>query len=170
MSRAAAALAGLGLLAGCAGQNVSADRAELENMWRGFLAPKSTPKQMVTAFDDFCISGPRDEAGLRAAGYVPLPQRVAGARAWVVDDRRPAVALSDRMCVVHAKARTGQTAAFAGYVAETFPTAVATDPAPFGKDIEAVWQVPGPAIIATERRRDVDFFVYTLIHYRAGAA
>ncbi|MEM6888657.1 MAG: hypothetical protein AAF636_11015 [Pseudomonadota bacterium] len=162
-------LAAAGLtLAACAPDGLSpADRAELDNMLRVNLVPKSTATEMVTAFDDFCVASPRaqTEQALRGAGYIPLPDRAEGARAFAVDDRRPVVAFSDRMCVVRAKARSGQTDRFAAYVAETFPDAQPADPARFGDDIEAAWLVPGPSVVATERRRDIDFFVFTLIHY-----
>lgn len=155
-------------LASCGPSGLSpADRAELDNMWRFNQAPKSDPSQMVAAFDRFCVTTPRGsaEAALRRAGYVPLPEKTSGARGWVVDDSRPAVAVSDKMCVVRAKSRSGQTSRFTDYVARAFPQATPTDPQPLGDAIEAAWRVPGPALVATERRRDVDFFVYTLIYY-----
>lgn len=164
----ASALAALLALAACAPDGLGpADRSELDNMWRGNLAPKSSPANLVAAFDRFCVQPPRaqTEAALRAAGYVPLPERTPGARGWVVDDSRPAIALSDTMCAVRAKSRSGQTDRFTAYVSRAFPDARSIDPASFASDLEAAWAVPGPAIVATARERDIDFFTYTLIHY-----
>lgn len=160
-------LAALLALAACADGLSPADRSELDNMWRGNLAPKSSPANLVAAFDRFCVQPPRAqaEAALRAAGYIPLPERAQGARGWVVDDSRPAVALSGTMCVVRAKSRSGQTDRFNDYVTRAFPQASPADPAAFGDAIEAAWAVPGPAIVATERRRDLDFFIFSLIYY-----
>jgi len=166
--RALILFSALAVLSGCADSGLSpADRAELDNMWKAFLVPKSSAAQMVTAFDDFCVKTPRGgvEAALRDARYVPLPDRTEGARAWVVDNYRPAVAVSDKMCVVRAKARTGQTNAFQQYIAEQFPDARPVTPALFGEDIEEAWQVSDKALVATERRRDIDFFIYSLIYY-----
>ncbi|MFK7870538.1 MAG: hypothetical protein AB8B58_15025 [Roseobacter sp.] len=155
-------------LASCGTSGLSpADRSELDNMWRFNQAPKSDPSQMVAAFDRFCVNTPRAsaETALRRVGYVPLPEKTPGAQGWVVDDSRPAVAISDKMCVVRAKSRSGQTSRFTDYVARAFPQAAPTDPALLGEAVEAAWRVAGPALVATERRRDVDFFVYTLIYY-----
>jgi hypothetical protein len=155
-------------LTACAPAGLSpADRAELDNMWRASLVPKSTSEQLVSAFADFCLDTPRAqvETVLRDADYVPLPERTAGARGWVVDDRRPAVAVSDKMCVVRAKSRSGQTAAFANLVEKRFPNARPLDPEDFGENIEAVWQVSQERLVASERQRDIDFFIYSLIYY-----
>lgn len=159
------------LLAACSAQGVSSDTAELRNMWRFNLVPKSSPAVMVSAFDRFCTTGPRDDATLRAAGYVPLPERAAGARAYVINDRRPAVAVSDKMCVVQAESRTGQTTRFQNYVAATYPEARPIDPAPLGKNIEQAWSLPTnpPSLIATERTVSLGWYRYALIHFRPGA-
>ncbi len=158
-------------LAACSADGVSPDTAELRNMWRGNLVPKSSPALMVRAFDRFCTDGPRDDATLRAAGYVPLPRRTAGARAYVIDDSRPAVAVSETMCLVQAESRTGQTTRFQNYVAATYPGARAIDPAPLGQNIEQAWSVPTspPAIIATERTVSVGWYRYALILFQPGA-
>lgn len=158
-------------LAACSAQGVSPDTAELRNMWRFNLVPKSSPALMVSAFDRFCVEGPRDDAALRAAGYVPLPEKTPGARAYVIDDRRPAVAVSDKMCVVQAESRTGQTTRFQNYVAATYPGARAVDPAPLGQNIEQAWALPTnpPALIATERTVSVGWYRYALIYFRPGA-
>jgi hypothetical protein len=160
-------------LAGCGPDGLSpADRAELDNMWRINLMPKSTPAQLVVAFDRFCVRTPRAdiEGALRDAGYVPLPEREKGARAFVIDTNNPAVAYTDSICSVRALARSGQTEAFNDYVAGRFPEARETDPEPLGADIEAAWRLPGPALLASERRRDIDFFSYSLIYYRPEAS
>ncbi|GFE48831.1 hypothetical protein So717_05840 [Roseobacter cerasinus] len=158
-------------LSACTAQGVSSDTAELRNMWRSNLVPKSTPYQMVRTFDRVCTNGPRDDATLRSAGYVPLTERAPGARAYVIDNRYPAVAVSDRMCLVLAESRTGQTANFNDYVAKTFPRARAIDPKPLGRDIEQAWQVPTtpPAIIATERTVSVGWYRYALILFQPEA-
>lgn len=167
----AALLAGGFVLAACSAQGISPDTAELRNMWRSNLVPKSSPALMVSAFDRFCAQGPRDDATLRAAGYVPLPNRAPGARAYVIDDRRPAVAVSDRMCVVQAESRTGQTARFQNYVTATYPGARPIDPAPLGKSIEQAWSLPTnpPSLIATERTVSLGWYRYALIFFRPGA-
>lgn len=155
----------------CTAQGVSSDTAELRNMWRSNLVPKSTPYRMVRTFDRFCTKGPRDDATLRSAGYVPLPDRAAGARAYVIDNTYPAVAVSDAMCMVQAESRTGQTTNFQRYVAATYPDARAIDPAPLGRNIEQAWSVPTtpPAIIATERTVSVGWYRYALILFQPEA-
>ncbi|MEP2641861.1 hypothetical protein [Roseobacter sp.] len=130
----------------------------------------------MNAFDTFCTNGPRTAAGvetsLRAAGYVPLPKRTAGVKAFVVDTKKPAVAVSDSMCLVQADARTGQTTRFQTYVAETYPNARTLDPATLGDDIEQAWSIPSdpPAIIATERTESLGWYRYALILFRPEAA
>lgn len=158
-------------LAGCSADGVSSDTAELRNMWRGNLVPKSSPALMVNAFDRFCTTGPRDDAALRAAGYVPLPERTPGARAYVIDDSRPAVAVSDTMCLVQAASRTGQTTRFQNYVTATYPGAREIDPEPLGANIEQAWSLPTnpPALIATERTVSVGWYSYALILFQPEA-
>ncbi|MBW4709686.1 hypothetical protein KX928_18010 [Roseobacter sp. YSTF-M11] len=160
------------LLTACSAEGVSPDTAELRNMWRANLVPKSSPAVMVSAFDRFCAIGPRDDATLRAAGYVPLPQEVPGARAYVIDDRRPAVAVSDSMCVVQAESRTGQTARFRNYIAATYPDARPVDPEPLGRNIEQAWSVASdpPTLIATERTESFGWYRYALILFQPGAS
>ncbi|MCV3272189.1 hypothetical protein [Roseobacter sinensis] len=171
MIRALAAISLCAGLAACSAEGVSPDTAELRNTWRGNLVPKSSPALMVNAFDRFCTTGPRDDAALRAAGYVPLPERTPGARAYVIDDSRPAVAVSDTMCLVQAESRTGQTTRFQNYVAATYPGARAIDPEPLGRNIEQAWSIPTdpPAIIATERTVSVGWYRYALILFQPGA-
>ncbi|QJF52455.1 hypothetical protein [Roseobacter ponti] len=162
------------LLGGCATGDRSADVTELDNTWRANLVPKSSPALMVGTFERFCVetSGlAARETALRRAGYVPLADRgTPGTRAFVVDDTRPAVAVSENMCLVQARARTGQTERFERYVTVRFPDAVETDPAPLGRSISQAWSVPGPAIIATERVQDVDWNNFALIYYRPEGA
>lgn len=163
-------------LTACSTGNVSPDTAELRNMWRVNLVPKSEPYQMTQAFDRYCTNGPRDakasEAKIRAAGYVPLPQEVPGINAYVIDNERPAVAISSKMCLVQADSRTGQTTRFQNYVAKTYPTARAIDPKALGDDIEQAWSVPSdpPALIATERTESFGWYRYAIILYRPDAA
>lgn len=164
------------VLSACAPQNPSADYAELNNMWRVNLVPKSEPYQVTQAFDRYCTNGPRDakaaDAKLRTAGYVPLPRKVSGITAYVIDNERPAVAVSSKMCVVQAESRSGQTARFQNYVAKTYPAARAIDPKSLGDTIEQAWSVPSdpPAIIATERTESFGWYRYALILYTPGAA
>lgn len=163
------------VLAACSTGNVSPDTAELRNMWRVNLVPKSNPALMVRTFDRYCVEGPQDaegsEAYLRSAGYVPLPEEVPGIKAYVIDDVRPAVALSRSMCLVQAESRTGQTTRFQNFVAETYPRARAIDPKPLGENIEQAWSVPTdpPALIATERTESFGWYRYAVILYRPGA-
>lgn len=160
------------VLGACGSEDISSDEAEFANIWRANQVPKSPPEIMVRAFNSYCApAAPRQETdtALRRVGYVPVPHdRSAEVTAYVIDDIRPAVAVSDRMCLVQAKARSGQTDRFQRYVSETFPKARALDPAPFGKSIEQAWLVPStpPAIIATDRVIDIDWYVYSLIYFR----
>lgn len=160
------------VLAACGGP-ITPDQAELANIRRSHLVPKSSPNQMIRAFDRFCINGPADPAQadvqLRAASYVPVPARQRGTRAYVVDDKRPAVARSARMCMVQVKARTGQADKMQRYIAKNFPDAQPLDPAPLGRGIEQAWRVPGPGLIATRRAMDADWHIYTLLLYRERA-
>jgi hypothetical protein len=162
-------------LSACSADNVSPDTAELANTWAYLEVPKSSPRQLVQSFERYCASergalAERD-AALRADGYVPL-SRQGRARAYVVDDNRPAIAMSKRMCLVRAKSRTGQTNAFQAYVARAFPGAKPMDPATLGPRIEQAWQVPGdaPRIVATERGADLGWYTYSLILFEAEAA
>lgn len=159
------------LLAACGGP-VTPDQAELSNIKRSHLVPKSSPAQMIKAFDRFCVDGPSDlaqaDAQLRAASYVPMPARDRGVRAYVVDDKRPAVARSARMCMVQVKARTGQTDKVQRYMRKTFVEAQPIDPAPLGRGIEQAWRVSDAQLIATRRSVDVDRHIYALILYREG--
>ncbi|MEX0339191.1 MAG: hypothetical protein AB3N11_09155 [Arenibacterium sp.] len=162
-------------LGACSADHVSSEAAELSNTWAFLEVPKSSPTQLVASFARYCANKPDTvetaDAALRAAGYVPVSNQRA-ARAYVVDYNRPAIALSDRMCLVRAKSRTGQTDAFQNYITRAFPAAQPIDPAPLGRRIEQAWRVPGPSprIIATERGADLGWYTYSLILFQVEAA
>lgn len=161
-------------LGACSAQNVAPDAAELANISAFKMVPKSSPRQLVLAFDRFCVNrkdtlAAQDDA-LRAAGYVPVAAAPnATARTYVVDSDRPAIAMSERMCVVRARSRTGQTDRFETYIADTFEQARSLPPAAFGRRIEKAWQLNDqPArVIATERSSQLGWYTYSLIHYEA---
>jgi len=151
-----AALASAALLAGCSAEGLTPDEAEVANIRRAHLVPKAAPAGFVKAFDRFCTNAPDSaaelETALRGADYVPYrstPRK--GVRVWVVDSKRPAVGVTDTMCLVQARSRTGQTEKVRRYVADTFPEARPTAPTPFGRDIEQAWVLPGNRILATRR-------------------
>ncbi|MEM7597154.1 MAG: hypothetical protein AAF382_05600, partial [Pseudomonadota bacterium] len=61
-------------LAACSTSAPSADRLELATIWPGNEIPKSTPRELVLSFNEFCVKtqGPAaQETALRNAGYVP---------------------------------------------------------------------------------------------------
>lgn len=149
------ALPALALLAACSNAAPTPDRLELATIPRWREVPKSTPAQLVTAFDRFCVEGApgmaAQDARLRAAGYVPKVRATAHRPAlYVVDDRRPAVAVSDRICAVRAIARTGQRERVNRYVAQTYPTARPLARDGLSRDVEQAWAT-GSGIIATTR-------------------
>ena len=161
-------------LTACSTGPVSPDTAELANIRQSYQVPRSSPAAFVRAFNTYCLNGPTDpgaaETRLRSAGYVPLPGRQrSSARAFVADDLRPLVAVSDRMCLVRAKARTGQTERLERHITSALPNATAVDPKAFGPTIEQAWRVPGPAIVATERQFDVNVYTYSAIYFRERA-
>jgi hypothetical protein len=162
-----------GTLVACSTANVTADQAELANLREWNKVPRSTPFAFVSAFDRYCISGAPGvaamDAPLRTAGYVPLPNWTDPAtRAYLSDDRRPAVVIGQRSCMIRARARTDQTATFARYVATAFPDAEPLTPRKLGRHVEAGWRIdaPGPAIIATERRLDLNTYTFSAILFR----
>ncbi|MEO0774673.1 MAG: hypothetical protein AAFZ04_16005 [Pseudomonadota bacterium] len=120
------------------------------------MIPKSTPRELVTAFDAFCVKTngtAAQEATLRNAGYVPTNTTRGEVRqVFVIDNRAPAIAISDTMCIARATARTGQSNAVGRYVAEAFPTAQPLKRDDFSVDIEQAWAIPG-GILATARNR-----------------
>lgn len=160
-------------ISACSASHVGPDAAELNNIWTYYEVPKSTPRQLVLSFDRYCnnrkSSLAEDDQRLRADGFVPLSQS-KGAQSYVADNNLPAVAVSDRMCITHAKSRTGQTDAFQSYVARVFPEAKPLDPTSFGSRIEQAWQVSGSRILATQRGADLGWYTYSLILYQAEGA
>ncbi|MEM6940367.1 MAG: hypothetical protein AAF943_02040 [Pseudomonadota bacterium] len=112
------------------------------------------------------------DAKLRAAGYVPLPnRRDPVVRAYLVDDGRPAVGISPKGCLVRAKARTGQAQKFDSFVKETFSDARALPLASLGRSIEKAWQVQTPiaGVVATERKVDVNVHLFTAVYTYEGS-
>lgn len=127
--------------------NAGPDAHELSNLDVRNIAPKSSPAAMARVFKDSCPHGPQGfaaaEAGLRKAGFVPMPGD-GGMVAFVSDDRRPMVLVNrnGRSCAVGAMARTGQTDRLRRLVAERFPKAVAVDVAALGQPgLEAAWRI-----------------------------
>jgi len=150
---------GLSVLTGCSAAALGPDALEIANIRHYNEVPRSSPTAMVRAFDRFCVNRPAtlqaSDAQLRAASYVPTRKQAgSGVRLYLVDDKRPAVAISRNMCLVQAATRTGQTEMLRAYTAKAFPDARPMSPDDFGEDIEQAWAVPGnpPAIIATQRR------------------
>lgn len=151
-----------------------ADRLELATIPRWKEVPRSTPATFVRTFNSFCVEGPGDmqarDAVLRSSGYVPKTRPKPGAaRAWVVDDLRPAIVSGGRICGARARARTGQTDAVQGYIAETFPQARALDTGQFGPEVEQAWQVEGGVLATTRSDWVGNASSYTLLLYRPGA-
>jgi len=165
---------GLSVLAGCSAAALGPDALEIANIRHYNEVPRSSPTAMVRAFDRFCVNRPAtlqaSDAQLRAASYVPTRKRAgSNVRLYLVDDKRPAVAISPNMCLVQASTRTGQTQKARDYTAKVFPDARPMSPTDFGEDIEQAWMVPGnpPAIIATLRRLEPgNRSRYALIYYR----
>lgn len=137
-------------LAGCAvgPRDVGSDVFELANMRESNIVPKSSPATLVKTFNSFCV----DRIGqantiataLVAADYVAVPKNAQAAiRTYVVDDTRPMVMVADNSravtCAVAAESRTGQTTRVARFLAETYPQAVALDPAKIGRQTETAW-------------------------------
>jgi hypothetical protein len=135
-----------GFLAACSDIPFDApSRIELANIKPANVVPKSSPEQLIDAFDDVCFADSVSdaEAKLRAAGYVPAT-RVASSTMtlYYVDDERPAVGLRAAVggfdCAVHAETRTGQTNAVDDYVARKFPKAELRD----NPHTERYWLAP----------------------------
>ncbi|UWQ80248.1 hypothetical protein K3725_04340 [Leisingera sp. S132] len=163
------------LAAGCARQGLGPDAYELANIKGSNIVPKSSPTAFVKAFDKFCAKGPADpqsaERLLRASSYVPLPRKARnGGRVYVVDDRRPAVAVSSRGCMVQSYSRTGQTERVRRYVAETFPAAVRVPEDQLRRHkLEEAWIISGDqhGIVATRRTVESgNHSNYALVLYR----
>ncbi|MEM6374178.1 MAG: hypothetical protein AAF727_15580 [Pseudomonadota bacterium] len=150
-------MACIAALAGCTSEAPSADTLELATMWQGNVIPKSTPRELVLGFDQFCVKTPSDiaarETALRDAGYVPTSTTAGEARqVFVIDNRAPAIGISPNMCIARSTARTGQTNAVNRYVSATFPEATPTDPGQLPVDVEQAWAIDG-GILATARNR-----------------
>ena len=149
-----AAIVSAALLAsGCTLPDASPEEIELANMRPSNVIPKSSPGQFVSAFEQFCtdlLDRPdRRDTVLRAADYVPTTGRPRnGARLYVVDDRRPAVAvIADPRsigCAVMAEPRTGQTDEVRRWVAREFPAATArtSSEVDIGRTGEDAWTFP----------------------------
>ncbi|MEM9438362.1 MAG: hypothetical protein AAGA15_15115 [Pseudomonadota bacterium] len=171
------ALAVLALTACSEALTTNPDLAELANIRDSRAIPNSSPAQLVQTFQQVCVDAPGSydakEALLRDLSYVPVrAQGVGGSQLFVVDDRRPAFVLTERMCTAVAEARTGQSERFEDYVVATFPAARPLDPASFDRNIEKAWQVstPAPGIVASQREPYQAITRYSLIYFRAGAA
>ncbi|MEO0486219.1 MAG: hypothetical protein AAF092_09935 [Pseudomonadota bacterium] len=164
-------------LAGCSEPVMTqADRAELRNIKPSHVVPKSSPAQLVNTFRAVCVDGPTTFEGrvakLRDLSYVPTrPRSARGMQYFVVDDRRPSISLSARMCIATAEARTGQSERFGDYVARAFPGAQPLDPATLTATAERAWQVttPRPGIIASTREPFQFISRYSLVFFDARA-
>lgn len=168
------ALACATIFAGCSPEAPTADRLELATIWPGNVIPKSTPRELVTAFDAVCVKTKdpaAQENALRNAGYVPTNTTRGKARqVFVSDNRAPAIAISRDMCIARATARTGQSNAVGRYVAATFPDARPLDSDDFSVDVEQAWDVGG-SILATARNRWVgNRSSYSVILFQQGGA
>ena len=147
-------------LGACSADPLDSDTLELATMRDSNIIPKSSPGQLRRVFDRFCVKGTGNpdalDTQLRAASYVPMRRGQTAAartsRLYVVDDRRPAVIVSDRICGVRAISRTGQTEEINSYITNAFPKArpMATDR--LNRDVEQAWQIDD-GIIATTRNR-----------------
>lgn len=163
-------------LCACDTDGVSPDAAELANIGNRNVVPKSTPAAFVSAFNQFCVTGERDvqsrEMRLRRAGYVSAISRPDnGIELFLVDDRRPAVVLSDTMCLVQAVSRTGQTERARRYIADTFPDARRLDTDQFEKEVEDAWRVASDAIVTTLRTKEpTPTSRYALVYFTPASA
>lgn len=174
------ALHGLGLLAllaltGCSdAAQPQADRLELATIPHWKEVPKSSPSQFVRTFERFCANRSAGmaamDATLRKAGYVPKVAASARRPAiYVVDDRRPAVVVGERICGVRAVSRTGQTERMNRYVAAAFPEARPVGTQGFSTDVEQVWQIEGGMIATTRNDWVGNRSAYTVALFRPGA-
>ena len=131
-------------------QTVAPEVYEFANMRRSNIVPKSSPTALVAAFEKFCLNGShapaRVAANLRSADYVAVPkQEPDGVTAFVVDDTRPMVMVSDngRTCAVGATSRSGQTARIRDMIARRYPGAATLDPAEVGPNTELAVRAAG---------------------------
>lgn len=160
------------LLTGCNATKITPDQAELSTISPAFIVPKSSPGEVSFAFRTYCLNGPRDrsrmEEKLRNADYIPTrAARPGHMQIFVVDSRRPAIALKDTSCMVRAVSRTGQREKIVDYIARELPGAQ-----PIRVDqFEDTWvtTTPEPGIIATERSYDYNnTLLYSVIFTRTG--
>lgn len=161
------ALLSLIALAACTAPGATpADRAELSTIKSRNIAPKLSPEDLVTAFQRLCLNAPRDraahEAALRAAGYVPTGP--GATQVFLVDDKRPDIALTDTTCVARATARTVQAAQAAAFIRQTYPNARDAQAA----GLEHAWQTT-QGTIATRRAFEDGVNTYWLILIRGSA-
>lgn len=128
---------------------------EFANIAPWNVVPKSSPSKITEAFGDICLAdtlADRQRA-LRQADYIPTRDTGRGVRTYVADTKRPAVMLQGTTgCAVAAQARTGQTNRFIDFVAVTFPTARAVDPATIGPRVEHAWITDDRDVIWLERQ------------------
>ena len=158
----------------CSSEAPSADRLELATIWPGNVIPKSTPRELVLSFNEFCVKtqGPAaQETALRNAGYVPTNTTRGQARqVFLIDNRAPAIGISEDMCIARATARTGQSNAVGRYVADAFPEATPMNPSDLTVDVEQAWRVSG-GILATARNRwSGNRSSYSVILFQPGGA
>lgn len=145
-------------LAACAPAPDTPEAFELANIRPGNVVPKSSPAQMVAAFETYCLAATpaQARAALRRGDYVQVA-RPTGAQFdfYVVDDRKPAVALHDgaagSFCATTAEARTGQSNRVEDFVAARFAGARPVDPGRIGPGVERAWQTAGGDILYTRR-------------------
>lgn len=120
----------------------SAEFYEFANMRPSNIIPKSSPAAYERAFERFCLNGGTSSAAvaasLRKSDYVAVPGPASnGQRAFVVDDTRPLVVISDdaRFCAVVAQSRTGQTARIERFLAKRFAGATKIAQRPAGYEL-----------------------------------
>lgn len=141
-------VAATALVAGCSNAVNTREAAELENMWRNNVIPKTTASALVNAFAHRCIGSISNLAKLperlRADDYVQI-RAADGFRAFVTDSKQPFVAFRSRdeadHCYVLAEARTGQRAAVERFMAERYPGARSVDPAGAGLPADRAWLI-----------------------------
>ena len=140
------------LLASCGtGPTAGPGAIELANIRPWNIVPKSSPRQLITAFRRYCLADTQTQAraALRSSDYVKTRNRGGGIETYVVDDRKPAVMLTRNAggsgCAVVAAARTGQNNRFADFVVAEFPKVVPVDPRRISARTENAWLAAGPS-------------------------
>lgn len=181
---AAKAVAAILMLGACeSGQERSSDFYELTNIRTRNVLPASPPAAFVDTFRTYCaetfMEAGNDEniaTALRAANYVEGQGGLKGIRAFVVDDRRPAVMFKrvqgGLFCGVSAKARTGQTAHVQRYIQEAFPQARRVDAHSISASAEDVWLIAQhPLTLIYTQRQGAPYYtpsLYNLIIMQEG--